>query len=251
MKSQEGSQAKAWAFSIVLHLLLVLILGFLSLGVPQNDPIENNAGGMALALGVPDGITNPSVSSSSEQSAESAITDPKSKPVATQDLEEAPVVKPKTNPPAETRAMDPRLKDLLAKPNKRSPQNSSNKPPQGAETGLAQATGQSSGNGGFSASGDGLESRGFAQDPDPDEFKILDAKVDIPIEVDREGRVRVIGMPKGFELVNDSIKLIPLTVEQRRALVEATQKARFKRSENGKEIQKGVLHYELKVRRKS
>ncbi|MBM3936541.1 MAG: hypothetical protein FJ343_05250, partial [Sphingomonadales bacterium] len=141
MKNQEGSQAKAWAFSIVLHLLLVLILGFLSLGVPQNDPIENNAGGMALALGVPDGITNPSVSSSSEQSAESAITDPKSKPVATQDLEDAPVVKPKTNPPA----MDPRLKDLLAKPNKRSPQNSSNKPPQGAETGLAQATGQSSG----------------------------------------------------------------------------------------------------------
>lgn len=110
------------------------------------------------------------------------------------------------------------------------------------EDGSPESKGQNNGSGGFSASGDGLENRGFAQDPDPEEFRILDAQVDIPIEVDREGRVRVIGTPKSTN---------PLTAQQRRALVEATQNARFKRSVNGKEIQRGILQFELKVRSKS
>ncbi len=245
MNNQEGSQIKAWALSLILHLILVLILGLLSLGIPQKDSAENNAGGMALALGNPDGLPNidPSVSSSSEQSAEPtspepkpAITDTKSQPVATQNLEEAPVVNPKTSPPAETKPMDPRLQRLLDRKNS-AKQSKDKRPTQGAEDGSPESTGQSTGSGGFSASGDGLESRGFAQEPDPEKFNFLkDAPVNILIEVDREGRVRVIGTPKST---------IPLTSEQRRALMEATQKARFKRSDNGKDIQRGILKYEL------
>ncbi|MBM3911705.1 MAG: hypothetical protein FJ350_01710 [Sphingomonadales bacterium] len=250
MKGTNRSQAKAWAFSLLLHLILVLILGLLTLGIPQNDPAENKAGGMALALGVPDGLadTDPSVSSSSEQSAEPTVpepksgpTNPKSPPVETQDLEEAPVVNTKTSPPAETKPMDPRLQRLLNRKNSAN-QSSKQSPSQGVEDGARESIGQSNGSGGFSASGDGLENRGFAQDPDPEEFRILDAQVDIPIEVDREGRVRVIGTPKSTK---------PLTAQQRRALVEATQNARFKRSVNGKEIQRGILKFELKIRSKS
>jgi hypothetical protein len=250
VKVTDRSQAKAWAFSLLLHLILVLILGLLTLGIPQNDPAENKAGGMALALGVPDGLAeaDPSVSSSSEQSAENALPEPKpdpanpkSPPVATQDLEEAPVVNTKTSPPAETKPMDPRLQRLLNRKNSAN-QSSKQSPSQGVEEGSPESTVQSNGSGGFSASGDGLENRGFAQDPDPEEFRILDAQVNIPIEVDREGRVRVIGTPKSTK---------PLTAQQRRALVEATQNARFKRSVNGKEIQRGILQFELKVRSKS
>ncbi|MFM7178780.1 MAG: hypothetical protein ACKOX5_04660, partial [Bacteroidota bacterium] len=153
-------------------------------------------------------------------------------PVATQELEEAPTVN--------TKPMDPRLQRLLNRKNS-SNQSSKQNPSQGVEDGSPESTGQSNGSGGFSASGDGLENRGFAQDPDPEEFRILDAQVDIPIEVDREGRVRVIGTPKSTK---------PLTAQQRRALVEATQKARFKRNDNGKEVQRGILKYELKIRNK-
>jgi len=250
VKGTNRSQAKAWAFSLLLHLILVLILGLLTLGIPQNDPAENKAGGMALALGVPDGLadTDPSVSSSSEQSAEPTVpepksgpTNPKSPPVETQDLEEAPVVNTKTSPPAETKPMDPRLQRLLNRKNSAN-QSSKQSPSQGVEDGARESIGQSNGSGGFSASGDGLENRGFAQDPDPEEFRILDAQVTIEIEVDREGRVRVIGTPKSTK---------PLTAQQRRALVEATQNARFKRSVDGKEIQRGILKFELKIRSKS
>lgn len=250
VKGTDRSQAKAWAFSLLLHLILVLILGLLTLGIPQNDPAENKAGGMALALGVPDGLAeaDPSVSSSSEQSAETALPEPrpepanpKSPPFATQDLEEAPVVNTKTSTPIETKPMDPRLQRLLNRKNSAN-QSSMQSPSQGVEDGSPESKGQNNGSGGFSASGDGLENRGFAQDPDPEEFRILDAQVDIPIEVDREGRVRVIGTPKSTN---------PLTAQQRRALVEATQNARFKRSVNGKEIQRGILQFELKVRSKS
>jgi len=250
VKGTNRSQAKAWAFSLLLHLILVLILGLLTLGIPQNDPAENKAGGMALALGVPDGLadTDPSVSSSSEQSAEPTVpepksgpTNPKSPPVETQNLEEAPVVNTKTSPQAETKPVDPRLQRLLNRKNSAN-QSSKQSPSQGVEDGARESIGQSNGSGGFSASGDGLENRGFAQDPDPEEFRILDAQVDIPIEVDREGRVRVIGTPKSTK---------PLTAQQRRALVEATQNARFKRSVNGKEIQRGILKFELKIRSKS
>ncbi|MFM8960018.1 MAG: hypothetical protein ACKOKH_07155, partial [Bacteroidota bacterium] len=249
VKGTDRSQAKAWAFSLLLHLILVLILGLLTLGIPQNDPAENKAGGMALALGVPDGLAgaDPSVNSSSEQSAETALPEPKpdpanpkSPPVATQDLEEAPVVNTKTSPPAETKPMDPRLQRLLNSKNSAN-QSSKQSPSQGVEEGSPESTGQSNGSGGFSASGDGLENRGFAQVPDPEEFRILDAQVDIPIEVDREGRVRVTGKPKSTK---------PITAQQRRALVEATQKARFKRNDNGKEVQRGILKYELKIRNK-
>ncbi|MFM7746416.1 MAG: hypothetical protein ACKO7X_00685, partial [Bacteroidota bacterium] len=78
MKGTDRSQAKAWAFSLLLHLILVLILGLLTLGIPLDDLDENKAGGMALALGVPDGLAeaDPSVSSSSEQSAETALPEP-------------------------------------------------------------------------------------------------------------------------------------------------------------------------------
>jgi len=250
VKGTNRSQAKAWAFSLLLHLILVLILGLLTLVIPQNDPAENKAGGMALALGVPDGLadTDPSVSSSSEQSAEPTVpepksgpTNPKSPPVETQDLEEAPVVNTKTSPPAETKPMDPRLQRLLNRKNSAN-QSSKQSPSQGVEDGARESIGQSNGSGGFSASGDGLENRGFAQDPDPEEFRILDAQVTIEIEVDREGRVRVIGTPKSTK---------PLTAQQRRALVEATQNARFKRSVDGKEIQRGILKFELKIRSKS
>lgn len=246
----DRSPIKAWAFSLLIHLVLVLILGLLSLGIPENHAEENKAGGMALALGVSDGLAeaDPSVSSSSEQSTESAFPEPKtdplnpkSPPVATQDLEEAPaVVNAKTSPSSETKPMDPRLQRLLNRRNSTN-QSSNQSPSQGVEDGSPESKGQSSGSGGFSASGDGLENRGFAQDPDPEEFRILDAQVDIPIEVDREGRVRVIGTLKSSK---------PLTAEQRRALVEATQKARFKRSDNGKDIQKGILKFDLKIRNK-
>ena len=200
-----------------------------------------------LALGVPDGLSeaDSSVSSSSEQSTESTTSEPKpdpanpkSPPVATQELEDAPVVNTKTSTSAETRPMDPRLQRLLNRKNSAN-QSSKQSPSQGVEDGSPESNGQSNGSGGFSASGDGLENRGFAQDPDPEEFRILDAQVDIPIEVDREGRVRVIGTPKSTK---------PLTAQQRRALVVATQKARFKRNDNGKEVRRGILKYEFKIR---
>jgi len=249
VKGTDRSPIKAWAVSLLIHLVLVLILGLLSLGIPETPAEENKAGGMALALGVPDGLAEaePSVSSSSEQSTESAVPDPKpeptntkSSPVATQDLEEAPVVNAKTSPPSETKPMDPRLQRLLNRRNSAN-QSSNQNPSQGVEDGSPESKGQSNGSGGFSASGDGLENRGFAQDPDPEEFRILDAQVDVPIEVDREGRVRVIGTLKSSK---------PLTAQQRRALVEATQKARFKRSDHGKDIQKGILKFDLKIRNK-
>ncbi|MFM8685834.1 MAG: hypothetical protein ACKODJ_04700, partial [Bacteroidota bacterium] len=163
------------------------------------------------------------------------------------DLEEAPVVNTKTSPPAETKPMDPRLQRLLNRKNSAN-QSSKQSPSQGVEDGSPESKGQNNGSGGFSASGDGLENRGFAQDPDPEEFRILDAQVDIPIEVDREGRVHVRGKPKMTDPLTG--KQIPLTPNQRRVLVEATQKARFKRNDNGKEGQRGILKYELKIRNK-
>jgi len=250
MNFPQRSQAKAWAISLAMHLLITLLLALLTLGIPEQDPNESNAGGMALALGVPEGSpeTDPSLNSSTEQTPQTPNTEadpqpttPKSPPVATQDLEEAPSVPVKSSPPAEPKPMDPRLQRLLNRKNNPSP-GSNQSPSKGSENGAADATGQSSGSGGFSASGDGLESRGFDEDPNPEEFRILDARVDIPIEVDREGRVRVTGIPKSSK---------PLTAQQRRALVEATQKARFKRSVSGKEIQRGVLQFELKIRSKS
>ncbi|MFM8685889.1 MAG: hypothetical protein ACKODJ_04980, partial [Bacteroidota bacterium] len=208
MKVTDRSQAKAWAFSLLLHLILVLILGLLTLGVPQNDPAENKAGGMALALGVPDGLAeaDPPVSSSSEQSAESTTSEPKSDPanpksppVATQELEDAPVVNTKTSTSAETRPMDPRLQRLLNRKNSAN-QSSKQSPSQGVEDGSPESNGQSNGSGGFSASGDGLESRGIAQVPEPEEFNLKkDAQVYIPIEVERDGRGRVTGTPKMTE----------------------------------------------------
>ncbi|MFM7177904.1 MAG: hypothetical protein ACKOX5_00165, partial [Bacteroidota bacterium] len=180
MKGTDRSQG-AWVFSLLLHLILVLILGLLTLGIPTKDPAESKAGGMALALGVPDGLAeaDPSVSSSSVQRAETALPEPKpdpanpkSPPVATQELEDAPVVKTKTSPPAETKPMDPRLQRLLNRKNSAN-QSSKQSPSQGVADGSPESTGQSIGSGGFSASGDGRENRGFAQDPDPEEFRIL------------------------------------------------------------------------------
>lgn len=251
MKSSKGSQAKAWAVSIALHLLLVMIFGLLTLGIPDHPPANSNAGGMALALGTPEGMpdSDPSVSSSPEQTPESSAPDPepqpnaaKSPPVATQDVEDAPTVPVKSSPPAETKPMDPRLQRLLNRRNTPTTSTDPNPASKGSEKGSADATGQTNGSGGFTAIGDGLENRGFDKDPDPEEFRILDARVDIPIEVDREGRVRVIGDPKSSK---------PLTAQQRRTLVEATQKSRFKRSVNGKEVQRGVLRFELKIRSRS
>jgi hypothetical protein len=250
MNFQPRSQAKAWAVSIALHLLMVLLLAWLNLGVPDHDPSFSNAGGMALALGVPEGIpdSDPSASHAAEQTLEPSNSDPepqpvtpKSPPVATQDLEEAPTVPVKSSPPAESKPMDPRVQRVLNRKNNEF-QGSGPGASKGSETGSPDATGQTNGSGGFSASGDGLEYRGFDKDPDPEEFKILDARVDIPIEVDREGSVRVVGVPKSSK---------PLTAHQRRTLVEATQKARFKRSLSGKEIQRGVLQFELKIRSRS
>lgn len=237
-------ETKAWLVTLTVHTLLILLLAALNLGIPSQDPSESTAGGMALALGVPEGLPENESSVSSSKESESQTEESQTPPVATQDVEEAPTVPPTTKPISEPKPMDPRLERLLKKKkqSQNSTQNSENSPSKGHVTGSANAQGLSSGNGGFSASGDGLESRGFLQEPNPEKFSPIDAQVDIPIEVDRDGKIRVTGMPKGTK---------PLTPEHRRALVEATQQARFKPNSMGKELQKGVLRYDLVIQRKS
>jgi hypothetical protein len=199
-----------------------------------------------LALGVEDGQAElaPSLPPTGSNSPTTEQTEPVSHtntsiPSVTQDQEEAPVVTSK----AETKPMDPRLQRLLQRQGQPNPNNSSSEASKGHKDGTASSNNSGlSGSGGFSARGDGLENRGFSKSPDPEDFRILDARVVIPIEVDREGRVRVTGPPTSSK---------PLNAQQRRALVEATQNARFRPNPELASLQKGFLVFELQIKTRS
>ena len=246
MKHAFGRSGSAWLISLVLHGLLLLLLAMLHLGLPDAPPPPSPGGGLALALGVEDGQAElaPSLPPTGSNSSTTEQTEPVSHtntsiPSVTQDQEEAPVVTSK----AETKPMDPRLQRLLQRQGQPNPNNSSSEASKGQKDGTASSNNSGlSGSGGFSARGDGLENRGFSKSPDPEDFRILDARVVIPIEVDREGRVRVTGPPTSSK---------PLNAQQRRALVEATQNARFRPNPELASLQKGFLVFELQIKTRS
>jgi hypothetical protein len=244
MKAPFGRSGSAWLISLVLHGLLLLLLAMLHLGLPDAPPPPSPGGGLALALGVEDGQEElaPSLPPTGSNSPTSDRTEPvpnTSIPSVTQDQEEAPVVTSKS----ETKPMNPRLQRLLQRQGQPNPNNSSSEASKGQKDGTASSNNSGlSGSGGFSARGDGLENRGFSKSPDPEDFRILDARVVIPIEVDREGRVRVVGPPTSSK---------PLNAQQRRALVEATQNARFRPNPELASTQRGVLVFELQIKTRS
>jgi len=246
MKHAFGRSGSAWLISLVLHGLLLLLLAMLHLGLPDPPPPPSPGGGLALALGVEDGQAElaPSLPPTGSNNPTTEQTEPVSHtntsiPSVTQDQEEAPVVTSK----AETKPMDPRLQRLLQRQGQPNPNNSSSEASKGQKDGTASSNNSGlSGSGGFSARGDGLENRGFSKSPDPEDFRILDARVVIPIEVDREGRVRVTGPPTSSK---------PLNAQQRRALVEATQNARFRPNPELASLQKGFLVFELQIKTRS
>ncbi|MFM7497368.1 MAG: hypothetical protein ACKOPP_05850 [Bacteroidota bacterium] len=245
MKEPSGRYGIAWLVSLGLHGLLILLLALLHLGLPAMPPRPTPGGGLSLALGVEDGQeTTPALppsgtTNSPTEPTESVKPNPTTSPSVTQDQDEAPVVAPKP----ETKPMDPRLQRLLQRQGQNNSQNSNNQASKGQKDGseTSNSTGLS-GSGGFSARGDGLENRGFSKSPDPEEFRILDARVIIPIEVDSEGKVRVTGPPTSDK---------PLNAQQRRALVEATQNSRFRRNSELSIPQKGVLVFELQIKSRS
>lgn len=245
MKEPSGRTGIAWLVSLGLHGLLILLLALLHLGLPAMPPRPAPGGGLSLALGVEDGQElTPALPPSGENNRPSEPTEsvkptPTTSPTVTQEQDEAPVVAPKP----ETKPMDPRLQRLLQRQGQNNPQNSSQQASKGQVNG-SETSGPSgiSGSGGFSARGDGLENRGFSKSPDPEEFRILDARVVIPIEVDSEGKVRVVGPPQSSK---------PLNAQQRRALVEATQNARFRRDPDLASTQRGVLVFELQIKTRS
>jgi hypothetical protein len=244
MKAPFGRSGSAWLISLVLHGLLLLLLAMLHLGLPDAPPPASPGGGLALALGVEDGQEElaPSLPPTGSNSPTSDRTEPvtnTSIPSVTQDQEEAPVVTSKS----ETKPMNPRLQRLLQRQGQPNPNNSSSEASKGQKDGTASSNNSGlSGSGGFSARGDGLENRGFSKSPDPEDFRILDARVVIPIEVDREGRVRVTGPPTSSK---------PLNAQQKRALVEATQNARFRPNPELASTQRGVLVFELQIKNRS
>ena len=246
MKHAFGRSGSAWLISLVLHGLLLLLLAMLHLGLPDAPPPPSPGGGLALALGVEDGQAElaPSLPPTGSNSPTTEQTEPVSHtntsiPSVTQDQEEAPVVTSKS----ETKPMDPRLQRLLQRQGQPNPNNSSSEASKGQKDGTASSNNSGlSGSGGFSARGDGLENRGFSKSPDPEDFRILDARVVIPIEVDREGRVRVTDRPTSSK---------PLNAQQRRALVEATQNARFRPNPELASLQKGFLVFELQIKTRS
>ena len=246
MKHAFGRSGSAWLISLVLHGLLLLLLAMLHLGLPDAPPPPSPGGGLALALGVEDGQAElaPSLPPTGSNNPTTEQTEPVSHtntsiPSVTQDQEEAPVVTSKS----ETKPMDPRLQRLLQRQGQPNPNNSSSEASKGHKDGTASSNNSGlSGSGGFSARGDGLENRGFSKSPDPEDFRILDARVVIPIEVDREGRVRVTGPPTSSK---------PLNAQQRRALVEATQNARFRPNPELASLQKGFLVFELQIKTRS
>ncbi|MFZ9969110.1 MAG: hypothetical protein ACO3GL_04890 [Bacteroidia bacterium] len=245
MSEPAGRSGVAWLISLGLHALLILLLALLHLGLPAMPPQPSPGGGLSLALGIEDGQeTSPALPPSGTTSSPSDPTEtvkpnPTTSPSVTQDLEEAPVVAAKP----ESKPMDPRLQRLLQRQGQNNLQNSNNPASKGQKDGTetANSTGLS-GSGGFSARGDGLENRGFTKSPDPEEFRILDARVVIPIEVDSEGKVRVTGQPTSDR---------PLNAQQRRALVEATQNSRFRRNTELSSPQKGFLVFELQIKSRS
>jgi len=206
MKHAFGRSGSAWLISLVLHGLLLLLLAMLHLGLPDAPPPPSPGGGLAFALGVEDGQAElaPSLPPTGSNSPTTEQTEPVSHtntsiPSVTQDQEEAPVVTSKS----ETKPMDPRLQRLLQRQGQPNPNNSSSEASKGQKDGTASFNNLGlSGSGGFSARGDGLENRGFSKSPDPEDFRILDARVVIPIEVDREGRVRVTGPPTSSKPLN-------------------------------------------------
>jgi hypothetical protein len=244
MKAPFGRSGSAWLISLVLHGLLLLLLAMLHLGLPDAPPPPSPGGGLALALGVEDGQEElaPSLPPTGSNSPTSDRTEPvpnTSIPSVTQDQEEAPVVTPKP----ETKPMNPRLQRLLQRQGQPNPNNSSSEASKGQKDGTASSNNSGlSGSGGFLARGDGLENRGFSKSPDPEDFRILDARVVIPIEVDREGRVRVTDKPTSSK---------PLNAQQKRALVEATQNARFRPNPELDSLQKGFLVFELQIKTRS
>ena len=246
MKATIGRSGSAWLISLVLHGFLLFLMALLHLGLPVEPPRPSPGGGLALALGVEDGQEEvaPALPPSGSDNTGSVQPEPvPNTPTLnqsiTQDQEEAPVVTP--NPV--NKPMDPRLQRLLQRQGQPNPNSGKTEASKGQKDGTASSnnSGQSGG-GGFSAHGEGLENRGFSKSPDPEDFRILDARVVIPIEVDREGKVRVTGPPLSTK---------PLNAQQKRALVEATQNARFRPNPELASMQRGKLVFELQIKSRS
>jgi hypothetical protein len=239
-----------WALlcTLVLHALLLLLLALLRLGIPVPSKLDSEAGGMSVALGIPEGVAD--VPPSEAEATEVPVPLPnspnttqpapvKTQPVATQETEAAPVLPSAPTP----KPMDPRMQRLLERQKSNTQATGTSAPSKGQVDGSqGVAASGISGQNGFSVSGDGLETRGFTRAPDPETFRMLDATVMIPIEVDLEGNVRIVGSIKSSK---------PLNSNQKRILTEATLQSRFLRSALGKTQQRGYLTYQLQVKNKN